>query len=125
MANDNYLTLLIDVKNSRIHLRSSTLKELGNPSFVFFGYQHETNKLMVLAADSGQRGALRLHFDSRRACYVHSKGLIDGIRKISGMMPEIRSYQLKGSIMEDAPAILFSFEEATINEELKNEEITD
>ena len=114
MTNNNSLTLLIDIKNNRIHIHNGTLKELGNPSYVFIGYQRETNNLMILTAETGQRGALRLNFDSRGACYIHSKGLIDGIRKTSGMMPELKSYQLKGNIIENAPAIAFPIEEASL-----------
>ena len=116
MANDNPLILLVDIKNSRIHIHNSVLRELGNPNFVFFGYEHKTNYLMIHASESGQRGALRLRFDSRGACYIHSKGLITGIRKVSGMLPEIRSYQLKGSMIENTPAIAFPIEAAVLTE---------
>ena len=112
MSNHNSLSLLIDIKNNRIHIHNRTLKKLGNPSYVFIGYQRETNNLMILIAEIGQRGALRLNFDSRGACYIHSKGLIDGIRKVSGLLKEERSYLLIGVFTHNMSAITFSIENA-------------
>ncbi len=110
------LTIRIDTKNSRIHIHNSVLKELGAPDFVFIGYERKSDRLLILAAAHTDRGALRLHFDKAHSCYIHSKGLIDGIRKASGMLLELRSYQLTGCLVDNEPAIAFPIESASLTE---------
>lgn len=110
------LTIRIDTKNNRIHIHNNVLKELDAPDFVFLGYERKTNKLLILAAAPTARGALRLHFDKDHSCYIHSKGLIDGIRKVSGMLSDLRSYQLTGSLIDNESAIAFPIESASMTE---------
>ena len=110
------LTIRIDTKNGRIHIHNSVLKELGAPDFVFIGYERKTDRLLILAAAPNERGALRLRFDKDHSCYIHSKGLIDGIRKASGMLSELRSYQLTGILIENELAIAFPIEGALLTE---------
>ncbi len=122
MTNDNNnLTpsLRIDVKNSRIHIHNHTLKKIGNPSFVCLGYQPETKKLLILAVSSTERGALRVRFDSHGACYIHSKGMINGIREVSGLLTEEKSYILKGVFTHNMSAIAFPIENAVSSTEDK------
>lgn len=109
-------TIRIDVKNSRIHIHNRSLKKIASPSFVCLGYNPKTKVLLILAARSGEQGALRLHFDNHGSCYIHSKRMIEGIRVVSGLLTEDKSYLLTGKVLTEIPAIVFPIKSYIITE---------
>lgn len=104
------LTIRIDMRCYRIHIHKSTLKAIGFPEYIQLGYQPETKKLMILNTNTDEREAIHLHFDKKGSCYVFSKGLLEGIREISGVLKHERSYYIKGELSESADAVLFPLE---------------
>jgi hypothetical protein len=104
------MTIRIDMRCHRIHIHKSSLEAIGSPEYIQLGYQPETKKLMILNTNTDEREAIHLHFDKKGSCYVFSKGLLEGIREISGVLKLERSYYIKGELSESADAVLFRLE---------------
>ena len=102
------LSLRIDVRNHRICIHKATLREIGNPAFIHLGVHPKTMNLIILGTWADERRAIRVRFTKAGTFYIHSKPLIEGIRRIARFQETKRSCLLKGKKIESIPAISFS-----------------
>ena len=108
------LKLRIDTRYSRFYIHKQTLKAIGDPEFIHWGYQPKTKTLMLLGTWVDERNAIRLRFTKGGSCFVHSKALVEGIRRVSGVLTGEHSYLLAGKLEGSMPAVSFCLEEAKV-----------
>ena len=106
------LSLLINTRYSRITIHRHTLLTLGDPSFVYWGYNFQTNSLILLGMGKNSQKALRVSLNKDGSCYIYSKSLIRGLQNVSGYLKEQGSFLLKGEKVQSLPVISFSLEKA-------------
>ena len=111
------LFIRIDTRYNRIHLHKSTLKAIGDPEYIHLGYQPKTKTLMILGTWVNEQKAVHLRFSKTGSCYVHSKAMIEGIRRISGVLTGNYSYLLCGERSEFFPAVCFPLGDAKVLDE--------
>ncbi len=111
-GNMDDLRIRIDMRYYRINLHRNTLKAIGDPEYIQLGYQPKAKKLMILGTWVNEQKAVHLHFSKKGSCYVHSKGMLEGIRKVSGLLMEQNSYILKGELSDNVPAVSFALDQA-------------
>ena len=106
------LRIRIDMRYSRIHLHRNTLKAIRDPEYIQLGYDSRTKRLMIMGTWIEEQKAVHLHFTKQGSCYVHSKGMLQGIRRISGVLEGEGSYLLTGELLKGGPAVSFPLENA-------------
>lgn len=110
----NGLFIRIDTKYNRIHLHKNTLKAIGDPEYIHLGYQPKIKTLMLLGTWVNEQKAVHLRFSRKGSCYVHSKAMIEGIRRTSGLLCGDHSYLLRGELSGSFPAVCFPLEDAKV-----------
>ena len=108
------LFIRIDTRYNRIHLHKSTLKAIGDPEYIHLGYQPKTKTLMILGTWVNEQKAVHLRFSKTGSCYVHSKAMIEGIQRISGVLKGKFSCLLCGERSDNFPAVCFPLEDAKV-----------
>ena len=106
------LSIRIDTRYNRIHLHKNTLKAIGDPEYIHLGYQPKIKTLMILGTWVNEQKAVHLHFSKTGSCYVHSKAMIEGIKRTSGVLTGDCSYLLHGELSGNFPAVCFPLEGA-------------
>ena len=106
------LTIRIDPRYYRICIHRKTLKAIGNPKYIHFGYLAKTKELMILGTWIDDRRSVRVRFNNKGSFFVTSKALIEGIREVSKILLEDTSYLITGKRVEHIPAISFSLNNA-------------
>ena len=104
----------IDTKNFRINIHRQTLKAIGDPPFVNFGYDRGSMLLRVDGnwVDDGK--TVRVRFDNSGSVYVYSRPLLIGIQEVSSILTVPGSYLAEGEVMEAKKAIVFSLGKAQL-----------
>lgn len=115
--NGTDLSLRIDVRNNRICIHRSTLREIGEPRFIHLGVHPGTTSLVVLGTWIDERRAIRVRFTKGGSFFVSSKPLIEGIRSTAHCLEMPGSYLLKGKKVGSIPAIAFSLCDVEIEDE--------
>lgn len=113
--NSSELSVRINTNCFRFTIHKNTLSVLGNPEFIQLGYQVRTKQMLIAATDSMGTNKVHLYFTKNGTCYVHSKAMIDGIRRVSGILKESGSYLVKGILTEAGNVICFNLEEAEVS----------
>lgn len=110
--NGHQLTILINTKYARITIHRHTLRSLGDPAYIHWGYHPHNKVLLLFGNGNGRRNALKVYFTKKGACYIHSKALIEGLRRTSGTMSVQGSYLLSGEMDARLSVISFPLEHA-------------
>ncbi len=110
--NGQKLTILINTKYARITIHRHTLKALGDPAYIHWGYHPQNKVLLLFGNGNGMSNVLKVYFTQKGTCYIHSKALIEGLHRASGAMPVQGSYLLLGKMDEKLSAISFPLERA-------------
>lgn len=110
MENPPGLSIRIDTRYNRINLHKNTLKAIGNPEYIHLGYQPKIKTLMLFGTWVDEQKAVHLRFNKSGSCYVHSKAMIEGIRRTSGVLTGEGSYLLYGELSNNFPAVCFPLE---------------
>ena len=115
-SNENVqgLTMLINTRYARISIHRQTLKALGDPAFINWGYHFQSKKLILFSSGTDACKALRVTLNKDGACYIYSRNLIDGLRHVSSVLTEDGSFLLKGEMDQKASSVSFKLEEAQI-----------
>ena len=108
------LSIRIDTRYNRIHLHKNTLKAIGDPEYIHLGYQPKIKTLMILGTWVNEQKAVHLRFNKMGSCYVHSKAMIEGIRRTSHVLTGKCSYLLHGEMSGEFPAVCFPLENAEV-----------
>lgn len=100
------VTISIDVKKARIRLYKSMLGLLEKPDFVQILINIKKKEIAVLGVKKSL-DAHRIRYSARNCCELYSKALVD---KICLYFPEMKqeTYQLSGTVSEDARVAVFS-----------------
>ena len=106
------LSLLINTRYSRITIHRHTLRALGEPAFVYWGYNFQTNSLILFGLGTDAQKALRVSLNKDGSCYMYSKSLITGLRSVGKYLIEDGSFYLKGEQERNMPVIAFPLEQA-------------
>ena len=106
------LSLLINTRYSRITIHRHTLRAIGDPAFVHWGYNFQNKSLLLFGMGTDAQKALRVRLNQDGSCYMYSKSLIAGLRNVSGYLKEEGSFLLKGQQDHSHPVISFHLEKA-------------
>lgn len=106
------LSLLINTKYARITIHRRTLKALGEPEFVHWGYDFRNKSLILFGKGTDAQKALRVSLNKEGACYMYSKSLITGLQNVSGFLKENGSFVLKGKLDMNISAVSFPLAKA-------------
>lgn len=104
----------IDTRYFRICIHRQALKAIGDPTFLNFGYDPETMRLMVVGSWVDDRKSVRVRYDNSGSVYVYSKPLLLGIRQVSGILMARASYIVEGEVRESDRIIFFPLRKAEI-----------
>lgn len=99
--------LRIDTRYYRICIHRQALKAIGNPSFLNFGYDPETMRLLIVGSWVDDRKSVRVRYNKSGSVYVYSKSLLQGIREVSHILMEEASYLVAGEAREDERILIF------------------
>ena len=118
VTNENTnLFIRINMKCYRIHIPKMTLKAIGNPKYIQWGYEPKAKKLMLTSVWHNEKNSVHLHLTKQGVCYVYSKAMLEGIRCVGGVLTADGSYLLKGEKIKQMPAIYFMLEKAIFIDE--------
>ena len=107
MKQENELGLRISAKYNRIYIHRTTLKAMGDPTFVSLGIHPQSKKLVVLAAEEHEKDALRVRYEEDNTFCIHSKVLLDGICTVAPQIGAQDSCLLHGKLLKGQKAAAF------------------
>ena len=99
--------LRIDTRYYRICIHRQALKAIGNPTFLNFGCDPDTMRLLVVGSWVDDRKSVRVRYNKSGSVYVYSKPLLQGIREVSHILMEEASYLVAGEAREDERILIF------------------
>lgn len=114
MKQDNELGLRISAKYNRIYIHCTTLKAMGDPTFVSLGIHPQSKKLVVLAAEEGTADALCVRYTEDNMFCIYSKVLLDGICTVAPQIGAQDSCLLHGRLLKEQNAAAFDMNDIEI-----------
>ena len=100
------------MKYNTFHIHTKTIRALGDPPFLVFGFDTESKKMLLVGNWLDDSRSVRVRFSGNGSCYIRSKSLIRGIRSLGGILTEDISYIVKGQMMDEFMAASFPLTEA-------------
>lgn len=104
--------LRIDTRYFRMCIHRQALKAIGDPTFLNFGYDPDTMRLMIMGSWVDDRKSVRVRYDNSGSVYVFSKPLLQGIREVSHVLTGKASYLVMGEIREADRILIFPLRNA-------------
>ena len=114
------IRIRIDTRFFRLTIYRQALKAIGNPPFIYLGYQPETRRLMIMGSWVDDRKSIRVHYDSP-TIYVFSAALLRGIRQVSRILMEEGSYSVEGEAYSTEAILIFPLGNAEMSPEAGKE----
>lgn len=103
--------MLIDFKRDRIRVHKNTLHLMGDPDYIQFLINPESQTLAIRISDSKDTLAHKVRWSlvsNGRCCEFYSKHLVYTIRNCFYPMIEQRAYRFYGEMIESVPIAYFS-----------------
>lgn len=103
--------MLIDFKRDRIRVHKNTLHLMGDPDYIQFLINPESQTLAIRISDSKDTLAHKVRWSlvsNGRCCEFYSKHLVYTIRNCFYPMIEQRAYRFYGEMIESEPIAYFS-----------------
>lgn len=108
----NDVKIRIDTRYYKICIHRQALKQIHDPSFLNFGYDPDTMRLLVIGTWVDDRKSVRVRYDNSGSVYVFSKSLLTGIREVSHILTETGSYLVEGEVREGEKLLIFPLSNA-------------
>ncbi len=102
----------IDTRYFRICIHRQALKAIGEPTFLNFGYDPDTMRLLVVGSWVDDRKSIRVRYDNSGSVYVFSKPLLQGIRQVSHVLTARGSYIVEGEARKTDKLLIFPLAKA-------------
>ncbi len=109
------LSIRIDVRYNQIFFHQTTLKEIGDPKFIWIGIQRSTKDLIIFAEGIDRCRAIRVWYSPSGSFTLRSKPLIKCIQLGTHCLEKPGSYLLKGKKISSIPAISYSLKDAYLD----------
>lgn len=108
------IKLRIDTRYYRWYIHRQALKAIGDPEFINFAYNPESMRLMIIGSGVDDRKSVRVRYSKTGTVCVYSQPLLEGIRRVSGILVGDASYLVEGILLESEKIIIYPLMEAQI-----------